>query len=272
MTADGSDGAPASTATGSAWPARPGIGDRSVEPVTIVCHGLDLDRGGDGQVRERPDELDLLDAHERRRALALRFERDRRRYITAHAAVRRILGAHLGLRPAEVPLTRSASGKPMLDLPGSTWHFSLTHSGARGWLALSTVPIGIDAEHRAAPAGLPALIAASCTPVEARRLFDLDADRRVMAFLALWTRKEAALKAWGSGLGEVDPSRLAVGEDRSAIITADGRVPLTATTVSVDDSVVSVAAPHGCEARLRFAAPFGCEARLRFATTDRARD
>lgn len=230
---------------------------RDTTPVLIRCHRLDLD-GPDSDSGPGPDldpdpgrdpatlavDLALLDPWEQRRAGALRFPRDRRRFIAAHAGLRRLLGSHLDLPPATLPLTRSSTGKPSLNLPGPPCHFSLTHSGGSGWLAIASVPVGIDAEVLIEPADLAALIAASCTVAETRMLDALDTARRAPAFLATWTRKEAALKAWGSGLGMIDPAHLEVGLDGPGDVSARGHEPLTVMTVTVGHGVLSVAAPR----------------------------
>ena len=257
-------------ATGSAAGSqarRHGQGDAAGEPEIIVCRRLELDRdfragsvaadAGCAAVHagSTPEDLALLDDHERRRAAAFRLERDRRRYVAAHVGVRRLLGTHLGLPAAEVPLRRSTTGKPILALDGPPCHVSLTHCGPTAWLAVATVAIGIDAERLAPPDKLTALIAASCTPIEAKRLLGLSADQRGAAFLAAWTRKEAALKAWGSGLGQMDPSALAVGLDRSTLVESDGKAVLVIDTLTIDDMVLSIAVPRAHDFRLRLEPP-----------------
>lgn len=232
----------------------------------IDCHRLSIDRND-------PGDFDLLDERERRHAEGLRFERDRWRYIAAHAQVRRILGTRCGLPPDALPLRRSRHGKPLLALAGTTCHFSLSHSGEIGWLAVAPYPVGLDVERlarwreaertgRAArpavPAeGLGALITSTCTPAEADDLLALDEADRVSAFLALWTRKEAVLKAWGLGLGIIEPSRLPLGLHGAGPV----RVPdeaahlgcrsLFVTTLANEASVLSVAAAAARQPELR---------------------
>ena len=220
---------------------------RGAEPALILCHRLDLD-GVDATAAD----LALLDAWERHRADALRSSRDRRRYLVAHAALRRLLGRHLGLPPGSLEVTRSPSGKPALCRMGPPCHFSLTHAGGTGWLAIAAVAVGIDAEDLTVVDPLSSLIAASCTPAERRALLALDAPRRGPAFLVAWTRQEAVLKAWGSGLGEMDPASLQVGLDGPGPVLTVGREPLSVTTVTAGDQVVSVAAAHRPGFRLRF--------------------
>lgn len=213
--------------------------------LQIECHRFDLDRGSAGL------DLSTLDARERRRAGALRFERDRRRYVTAHVRLREILAARLGLAPAALPLAVDSQGKPWLNLAGPPCHFSLSHSGNSGWLAIAPVPVGIDVEQLKPCAGLPDLIEAACTPAEAAALLALDEDGRHRAFLTLWTRKEAALKAWGSGLGGIEPASLDVGLASPGRACNRHHPALALATLVTAVEVISIAAPGAT--RLAFA-------------------
>ncbi|MEU6357585.1 hypothetical protein ABZ896_51210, partial [Streptomyces sp. NPDC047072] len=83
-----------------------------------------------------PLDISVLDAHERRRAAALRRPAERALYVAAHGALRRVLGAYAGLSPAAVRLARQSCpacggphGRPVLSGPaGRALHFSLGYS------------------------------------------------------------------------------------------------------------------------------------------------
>jgi len=152
----------------------------------------------------------LLDDAQRRRAAGFAFERDRRRHVAAHAALRRLLGRRLGVAPEAIRIEADASGKPRVrGEPGCA--FSLSHSGDRALVALAPDgDIGVDLEPLGQLRELDAL-AARCLCDQER--IDLDATpeaERELAFLRAWTRKEACLKALGTGL-RIEPSAVRTG-------------------------------------------------------------
>lgn len=154
----------------------------------------------------------MLDDTERSRAGRFRFARDADTYLVAHALWRSALCLALGMR--HVPLTFSEAGQPML--PGTGFATSLSHTGrfiAIG-IAIATA-IGLDIERDPPRMKLHALAPSICTPREHAAVMALPIDAREDALLALWTRKEALLKAHGTGL-RTDP----------ATINADGGVEL----------------------------------------------
>lgn len=150
----------------------------------------------------------VLSQEERARASRLRFERDRTTYILAHALWRVSLAICLGVDVDAVRLTRTAAGQP--QLPGTAFATSLSHSG--NWLAIAIcvgASMGVDIERSPPRAALDALMPIICTPIEILDLEPLLLPEREAALLALWTRKEAVLKAFGVGL-HADPSKLSV--------------------------------------------------------------
>lgn len=109
--------------------------------------------------------------------------------------------ALVGGAEREVRLTHEPSGRPRLGGSAEQLHTSVSH--CRGGLiavALSrSGPVGVDVEPARA---VPALELARkwFAPDETSWLEALPADRRPGAFLWLWTSKEAAGKALGTGL------------------------------------------------------------------------
>lgn len=182
----------------------------SAVPTRVDCAFYDLDGPIDA-------DLAVLDAQERARADRFRFERHRRWFIRSHAALRRELAGRLGTAPEAVVLATTARGKPVLDgTPAIALHFNLSHSDALACIALGDAPLGIDVEtwpHRLMHdvAGVDELIDTTCTADEAALLRATPATERPRRFLQLWTRKEACLKAWGTGIGAVPLDSVEVG-------------------------------------------------------------
>ena len=153
------------------------------------------------------DDHALLDAAERRRAERFLREGDRRRYVRAHAAMRRILAQEAGCRPDRLVFVAGEYGKPALA-DGSV-RFNLSHSGDHAVLATSfDVEVGIDIENRAIDTQrIAGLVLAEG---EMKAFAALPPDEQEAAFLRAWTRKEAVLKAVGCGL-TLDPCAVEVG-------------------------------------------------------------
>ncbi|MBQ0863923.1 4'-phosphopantetheinyl transferase family protein [Streptomyces smyrnaeus] len=151
-----------------------------------------------------------LSREERERAAAFIRPVDRERYLVAHLALRRELGALLELDPAEVRLTRAdcpvcggPHGRP--TVPGDPVHFSLSHAGDVVMLAFAAVPVGVDVEEYPSVASARETMTALHPREQAELAAVEDTTALPAVFARCWTRKEAYLKGTGTGLGE-DPS------------------------------------------------------------------
>lgn len=153
-----------------------------------------------------------LDADERQRAARFRFDHDRAAYVLAHALWRMVLATCLERDPDQLPLARLPSGQP--QLPGTALATSLSHSGTDVLIAVGANRlVGVDVERWPPRVSLDDLLPAICAPEEAEDLHALPSPRRQRALLQLWTRKEALLKAFGTGLAQAPSSfRVAPGQ------------------------------------------------------------
>lgn len=125
-----------------------------------------------------------------------RFRRapDQHRSIVARAALRGLLARTLGVPAAAVPLSTAASGQPRVQ-GAAPWHVSVSHSEAMAVVVLAQAPVGVDVEAERIVPDAAAMAQAWFTPAEAAQVASQPAD-----FLALWTAKEAVVKALGTGL------------------------------------------------------------------------
>lgn len=115
---------------------------------------------------------------------------------------RGVLARYLGVAPPAVVLARGPYGKPRLAAPagGAPLEFNLAHSGGLVALAVARHGVGVDVEAIAPLPGLDALAARCLDAAERAAWLAAPAAGRLDAFLRLWTRKEACLKAAGTGL------------------------------------------------------------------------
>ncbi|GHB72752.1 4'-phosphopantetheinyl transferase [Streptomyces viridiviolaceus] len=184
----------------------------------------------------------VLDRLETERAAAFRKARDRDTYLAGHVGLRLLLGAYLGVSPAEVPLERlpcpmcgEPHGRPVVR--GDAVHFSLSHSGGLCLLAFAATPVGVDIE--AVPDLAVADEVGACLhPRESTELRDLRAADRPAAFARVWARKEAYLKGLGIGLGRA-MSRDYLGTASGAAATVPG---WTIGDAAVDDGYAAAVA------------------------------
>jgi 4'-phosphopantetheinyl transferase len=148
---------------------------------------------------ERRELERLLSEDERRRAAALRLPDSGRRFIAARAAVRLILSARAGDQPSRIRLAAHPGGKPYLsEYPGV--HFNLSHTGDACVCAVASQPVGVDIERVRTGRRVMGVARRFFAPEEWEPLARLPAERRLRAFYACWTRKEAYAKALGLGV------------------------------------------------------------------------
>lgn len=122
----------------------------------------------------------------------------RNEFLLSRVLARRVLGAILGVVPAEVHFSTTPAGKPMLaDDPWLAFNFS--HSGGYLLCGVSRYgAIGVDVERLGE---YKASIARRFFAYdEWQWLAALEPSRQVRGFYHLWTVKEACIKALGAGL------------------------------------------------------------------------
>ena len=155
-------------------------------------------------------EQDDVSAEEHRKASRFRCADDRRRYLAAHAALRRTLAACGAGEARSLHFRSNAWGKPELCEPGGP-HFNLSHSADIGLIGSSfSHDIGVDVEFMRALPDAAALVREHFTFAERQEFERLPPQAQDRAFLIGWTRKEACLKAIGSGL-HIAPQSVDVG-------------------------------------------------------------
>lgn len=154
-----------------------------------------------------PDHQHGLADWELERAVRFRFQNDAKRYLVAHVALRQILGQHLKLGPHQIPLETTELGKPFIA--GYPVHFNMSHSGDWALIGLNTRQIiGVDIEVYQAVPEIDRLAKHNYTASEYSAL---QATKSPLdAFFTCWTRKEACLKAIGSGFS-IEPQTFEAG-------------------------------------------------------------
>ena len=143
-----------------------------------------------------------LSAEERARAARFGKPILARRYTIGRAALRFVLAARLDVAPHAVPIERDHRGRPRLSGTHSI-DFNVTHTGDAAMFGLVEargVRIGVDLERASRNVNDAGLARRVCTSREREALARLDEHARRLAFLRLWTCKEAMSKATGDAL------------------------------------------------------------------------
>jgi 4'-phosphopantetheinyl transferase len=156
--------------------------------------------------------VEALNIEERARAARFAFDLHRDRFIRGRYAMRSILGGYLGMAASEVDIAYGSHGKPFLR--GNTkLGFNMTHSDDLALLAVGVArDIGVDLEMLRAPQDMMALAKSLFSAEENNQFESLVEELRVPAFFNCWTRKEALLKALGTGLS-LDAKTIHIGLD-----------------------------------------------------------
>lgn len=145
------------------------------------------------------DRSNILSVDELARANRFRFPIHRDRFIVGRTTLRQVLARHLRQLPHQIDFSYTDSGKPFVD--GESVSFNLSNSGDLCLIALGKYAhIGVDIEQHVANKEFDDIARRFFAPAEVQELMGFDPERRMAAFYACWTRKEAFVKAHGKGL------------------------------------------------------------------------
>ena len=145
----------------------------------------------------------VISQEERRRASRFQFDSDRNRFVVCHGILRRILGRYLNVPPQRLHFFCGVHGKPALrsDLNTQRICFNISHSGEMGLFAFTRDrQIGVDIEQIRYLADMDLVARHFFTESENDLLETLPQSQKTEAFFNCWVRKEAFIKAKGSGL------------------------------------------------------------------------
>jgi 4'-phosphopantetheinyl transferase len=188
--------------------------------------------------------LAVLSKDERARAARFQHPGARAEYISAHALVRAVLARELGEKPHALRFEADTYGKPHLSPRRPKLGFSLAHTHGRvAVLVGEGEELGVDVERIDPGAELESLAARFFAPEEAAAVRKADPAARADRFFAVWTAKEAYVKARGLGL------RLALGDFtvRSNGLYGPGgqRLDWQLWTACIEGYALAAVAPEG---------------------------
>ncbi len=141
----------------------------------------------------------LLDKADVARADAMTSMDARDTFIRSRSLLRAVLARETGIAAHRLRFRYGPFGKPRLVEP-SNLHFNLTHSRGMALVAVHSRPLGIDIEFvdpAVAHRDLADFLFTEAEREQIRGASCHDHERR--RFFRIWTRKEAVLKAIGTG-------------------------------------------------------------------------
>lgn len=133
----------------------------------------------------------------------------RARFVGGRVLLRSTLARLCAVPPATLPIEAREGLAPVLGDPWAGLWVSISHGDTTDAVAIAGAPVGVDVEETCPP-DHEAVAEVVMTEPELAAFRALPASGRPAAFLRLWTRKEAVLKAAGVGFS-VDPRSLTVG-------------------------------------------------------------
>jgi 4'-phosphopantetheinyl transferase len=169
--------------------------------------------------------LGLLDQDERARAARFHFEMHRRRFVLGRGFLRVLLGRYLGRAPEQVRFVYGPYGKPALADADSRLRFNTSHSHELAVYAfVQDSEIGVDVEYIKTDFASEDIARHFFSAYEVETLMALAENERAAAFFRCWTRKEAYIKAIGSGLSHpLDEFDVTFAADQPAALLRDRR-------------------------------------------------
>jgi 4'-phosphopantetheinyl transferase len=193
----------------------------------------------------------LLSPDEQARAARFVFEPDAWRFKLCRATLRVGLALHLGKPAKDIQLRTSEKGKPYLC--DSELYFNVSHCGGTGLLAFTLCgEIGVDVEAvRLDVEGLE-IAAQNFHSREIEFIKSAEgAMEQARRFTRVWTRKEAVLKATGTGITD-GLNSFDVSEGSKAVFRSENSVDegketiLTLQDVAISENFLgAIAGPNG---------------------------
>ncbi|WP_432261878.1 4'-phosphopantetheinyl transferase family protein [Cupriavidus sp. TMH.W2] len=154
-----------------------------------------------------------LSPDERQRAQAYLHEWHRNDFIARRSLLRWLIGCYLTCKPESLRFSVTPFGKPVVQWPrAARIAFSVSHTDGMTLLAFAwSCRIGVDVERRIDGLDVGGLGRGIFSLIEEAALDRMRPDAAA-TLLSIWTRKEALLKALGTGLSG-EPSAYTTEDD-----------------------------------------------------------
>lgn len=143
--------------------------------------------------------MDILSTAEVNRADRYHFAKDKNQFIICRTLLKFLLAQHTGLNIAKINLEVDPHKKPYLPSHPKVF-FNLTHAGDYAIIAIASSPVGVDIEFINQQFDYNDILPSVFTPMEIEEI--TNSEDKHHSFYRFWTRKEAIVKAIGTGLDD----------------------------------------------------------------------
>ena len=155
----------------------------------------------------------LLNDAQQQRAQKFYFDADRHCFVIAHGALRYLLSQYLHCSSTSLKFNYNQHGKP--ELENETIRFNISHTRQIVLIAVCLQhAVGVDVETRQRNLDVLGLSQRVLTLAEIGYLSALPNNVQQSAFIKCWTRKEALLKAIGSGFSNTYSQQFQTTDER----------------------------------------------------------
>ena len=140
----------------------------------------------------------LINSEDKLKAEKLLFVEDRDTYLICHTLLRLVLSRKLKMDPNDIPIVYDKNNKPWLE--GNSLFFNISHTRGAFVFAISqSSRVGVDLEKTDRSIDFDSIIKRFFCRRECEFILESPGDS-INRFFLLWTRKEALLKAFGTGI------------------------------------------------------------------------
>lgn len=174
---------------------------------------VDLSLGGKNLIAYH----DLLSNDERQRANSFKFAKDRNKFIVCRAVLRKLSSKYLKMKPQDIVFNYAEFGKPYFGHE-TLINFNVSHSGNLAVIGfVENQTIGIDIELLKQDFDVSEIARSFFSKREIQALDGMTKEIQYLGFYRCWTRKEAFIKAEGSGLSfPLDSFAVSIDSDETA--------------------------------------------------------
>ena len=142
---------------------------------------------------------DVLSKEEKERGQKFLFDSDSNNFLISHIATRLILSKYIKCLANQIVFGYHKYGKPYI-LNEDRTYFNLSHSGQKAVIAIYEKDVGVDIEHVNRELNIKDIAEFAFNKQELFRFNTFSGHNQKKEFFKLWTKKEAILKAKGTGL------------------------------------------------------------------------